>query len=216
MFSKIVTNFLMISFPQFIFRNFFNPEKLNIITCIISQTYFVLNAIRILYFSLSHSPGILIESTINNLYFLYAYLFYDICFLLTRSPLELLFLIHHFVALAFLHIIFYMNISTDMLVKYNIFAVIMEGTNPYLNMRFLLKNTRFEMLNNYIIFITYTLFRVIGYPVIYLPMVRTIYQKKIITPQVKNLLYYKFYIIYSLSLFWYGKILNKVRKLNNK
>jgi len=217
MLSKIILNFFIISFPQIIFGNkflkkcSFDANKINIISCVLSQSYFVFNAICISILSLKETSDkqSLIEATLNNLYFLYAYLCYDICFLLSRSSLEFMFLVHHFVGLIFIHVIFYMKIPSDMLLKYNLFAIIMEGTNPYLNMRIILKNTRFELLNNYIIFITYTLFRVIGYPTTYLYMVKTIEQP----PYIKKLLYYKFYVIYGMSLFWYGKILNKVKKI---
>ena len=210
MFINILKNFLGISLVhQFI--DFSKTKNTNTITCGLTQSYFIINALNIISLDIvGFNKLFLIEKMWENIYLIYAYFCYDIVYILLVSP-SLIFLVHHLITLLFIHIVIYIGIPMDLLVEYNLFCIIMEGTGPFLNFRHSLKGTEWEKVNKYMIFITYTLFRIIMYPIVFFYTLKRIENKGYLTELTKKLLYWNFYIIYSMSVIWYKKIINFIK-----
>lgn len=206
--SIIVQSSLALGIIHLCIDKSFETKHSNVMTCAISQCYFTFTALNILFLAYFQilSTNNLIENTLFNVQFLIGYFLYDSIYIIMCSP-SIIFLFHHIIGIIFCILILRVGIPTDMIITYNLLCVVMEGNNPYLNFRTVLKGTCFEKINKYIIVISYTLFRMIGYPIVYLNGMKKLEEKNILSPFQQNFFYWKFYIIYFMSVVWYRKIL---------
>ena len=173
----------------------------NIVTCILFQSLFVYRAGNLLYKSYYpnyYDQSILAIDTIKNLDYLSGYFIYDILYLLKTDP-NSIFLIHHVIGLIMLYVIKKLGAPLDLLNSYNAISFIAEITNPFLNMRYITKNTSYYSLNLKLILFTYTLFRMLAFPIVSFDLLLRLNSKT---------LWLSFSAIYIMSVVWFKKILS--------
>ena len=171
----------------------------NIVTCILFQSLFVYRAGISLYKSYYpnyYQQSIVAIDTLKNVDYLTGYFIYDILYLLKTDP-KSMFLVHHVIGLIMLYVVKKIGAPVDLLKSYNAISFIAEITNPFLNMRYLTKNTSYYSLNMKLILLTYTLFRMIAFPIVSFDLLRRLNSK---------ILRLSFSSIYIMSLLWFKKI----------
>ena len=133
----------------------------------------------------------------NNINFLKSYFIYDIIYIILNSR-DHLFIIHHIIGLWCIYRV-RNNINNLNIYYGNILCIILEITNPFLNIRYLLdKSSLYYRLNLNIIFILYSIFRIILFPYFSIKFIRLNN-----TPNIKLI----FFLIYMMSIYWYRKII---------
>ena len=172
----------------------------NIITCILFQSSFVFRSAISLYQSYHrrrYDQQIVANDTLQNLDYLMGYFIYDILYLLKTEPTSL-FIVHHLIGLCMILTIKQYGAPLDLLKHYNAICVIAEITSPILNLRYITKNTRYYSLNMKLILFTYTLFRMIAFPLV---------SSELLSKLNSNTLWGSFITIYMMSLVWFKKII---------
>ncbi len=172
----------------------------NIITCILFQSSFVFRSAISLYQSYHrrrYDQQIVANDTLQNLDYLMGYFIYDILYLLKTEPTSL-FIVHHLIGLCMILTIKQYGAPLDLLKHYNAICVIAEITSPILNLRYITKNTRYYSLNMKLILFTYTLFRMIAFPLV---------SSELLSKLNSNTLWGSFITIYIMSLVWFKKII---------
>lgn len=171
----------------------------NAITCILFQSSFVLRSLISLYQSYHrrrYDQQVVAADTLHNLDYLIGYFIYDILFLLKTNP-KSLFIVHHLIGLLIIFVIKQIGVPLDLLKHYNAICLISEITNPVLNLRYITKNTPYYSLNMKLILFTYTLFRMIAFPLV---------SSEILPKLDSKLLWGSFITIYAMSVVWFKKI----------
>ncbi len=184
---SLISLISLISFFHLIIKriNFYNP---NIITCICAQIYFLYNSLSSF---LKNDKSLFIY----NMDFLASYFIYDIIYIILNNK-DHLFIIHHIIGLWCIKTVKDRNI--DMYYS-NILCIILEIVNPFLNMRYLLnKSSYFYRLNLKVIFILYSIFRIILFPYFSIKFI-----KNNNLPNIRTI----FFLVYMMSLYWYRKII---------
>ncbi len=178
----------------------------NLITCISFQLYFLYQSLSLLYKSYyltSYDSSIIAQETVLNLDSLIGYFIYDIFYLLKTSPTSF-FILHHIIGIIMIHIIKQFGTPIHLLSQYNLFCFVAEITNPFLNLRHFTKNTHLYRLNMLLILSTYSIFRVIIFPILSVKIYKKI---------KRDSLMYLFSVIYLMSIVWYSKIIRMYRRL---
>lgn len=190
---------------QLIFEKyiFFKKSKAQIITCILFQVYFVTNVGLLIFYEFFNlrSKFELRISTLNNMYILYGYFIYDTIYMLEESP-DKMFLAHHLISLIIINTIKQLGIKETW--HHSVLCFILEVTNPFINIRQLIK--RFELLkiiNKRIIFITYLLFRIILLPLVFISFLI----KSRLDNNYPITIIISFICIYTASILWFKKII---------
>ena len=98
----------------------------------------------------------------------------------------------------------------SLLSQYNLFCFVAEITNPFINLRHFTRDTTFYPFNIKIIFGTYSIFRMILFPVMSKQLYNAI---QISDPSRANSLIYLFSVEYLMSSVWYVKIIRMYRRL---
>ena len=189
----------------------------NLRTCIAFQLYFLWRAGSLWYTSavLDHLDGIGADSgasareaaatilwiqkeTMRNLGALGGYFIYDLGYLLQTTPFSG-FVLHHLIGLTMIRFLQERGAPPPSLLSmYNALAFIAEITNPPLNLRHFVKGTAWEGGMRRIIFWTYTVFRMVGYPVLSIQLHHHL--------QIRPL-FVLFMIIYAMSTVWYRRVI---------
>jgi hypothetical protein len=172
----------------------------NIITCILFQSSFVLRSAILLYQSYhrrKYDQQIVANDTLQNLDYLMGYFIYDILYLLKSEPTSL-FIVHHLIGLCMIITIKQYGAPLDLLKHYNAICFIAEVTSPIINLRYITKNTPYYSLNMKLILFTYTLFRMITFPLVCSELLSKLNSK---------LLWGSFVTIYMMSSIWFKKII---------
>jgi len=176
----------------------------NLIASMIFQVYFVWKASRLLY--LEHQNGVtesLQEQTLQQLYAVGGYFVYDLCYLIQTTPFSG-YVLHHLVGLGMLSILCSLGPPRSELVSsYNQLCLVTEITNPIITLRHFTRGSAFERTQKWLMFFTYTVFRIILYPILSYRLHLRIQQ-----PRLFNL----FIGIYAMSLVWYRRILQMLSK----
>jgi hypothetical protein len=171
----------------------------NAITCILFQSSFVFRSLVSLFQSYhrrQYDQQIVANDTLQSLDYLTGYFLYDILFLLKTNPRSL-FILHHIIGLVMISVIKYIGFPVELLKHYNAICVISEITNPVLNLRYLTKDTPYYSLNMKLILFTYTLFRVIAFPLV---------SNELLPKLNSKILWGSFITVYFMSLVWFKKI----------
>lgn len=171
----------------------------NAITCILFQSSFVFRSLVSLFQSYHrrhYDQQLVANDTKQTLDYLIGYFIYDILFLLKTNP-KSLFILHHFIGLLMIYVIQNTGFPVDLLKHYNAICVISEITNPVLNLRYITKDTPYYSLNMKLILLTYTLFRIIAFPLVSYELLPKLNSK---------ILWASFTTIYCMSLLWFKKI----------
>lgn len=170
------------------------------ITCILFQSSFVFRSIISLFQSYhrrNYDQQLVRNDTEQTLDYLIGYFIYDILFLLKTTP-KSLFIIHHLIGLLMISVIKYIGFPADLLKHYNAVCVVSEITNPLLNLRYITTGTPYYSLNMKLILFTYTLFRIIAFPLV---------SFELLSKLNSNILWTLFTTIYFMSLVWFKKII---------
>lgn len=172
----------------------------NIVTCILFQSSFVFRSAVSLYQSYhrrKYDQQVVANDTLQNLDYLMGYFIYDILYLLKTEPTSL-FIIHHLIGLCMINTIKQYGAPLDLLKHYNAICVVSEITGPILNLRYITKNTPYYSLNMKLILLTYTLFRMIAFPLL---------ASELIPKLNSNVLLGSFATVYMMSAVWFKKII---------
>ncbi len=171
----------------------------NLIASITFQIYFVSKALQLLYLEYRDGPNeSLQEQTLEQLYAIGGYFVYDLCYLLQTIPFSG-YVLHHLIGLGMLNILYKLGPPHPNLISsYNQICIITEITGPILSLRHFTKGSYFEKTQKWLMVITYTLFRVILYPISSYKLHLHIQQPP---------LFYLFMMIYAMSLIWYRRVL---------
>ena len=172
----------------------------NIVTCILFQSSFVFRSAISLYKSYHrrrYDQQVVANDTLQNLDYLMGYFIYDILYLLKTEPTSL-FIVHHLIGLCMITTIKKYGAPLDLLKDYNAVCVVSEITGPILNLRYITKNTPYYSLNMKLILITYTLFRMIAFPLV---------ATELLSKLNSNLLLGSFAAVYMMSAVWFKKII---------
>ena len=188
----------------------------NIVTCILFQSSFVFRSAILLYQSYHrrrYDQQLVANDTLQNLDYLMGYFIYDILYLLKTEPTSL-FIIHHLIGLCMILTVKQFGKSysikqplatdqvagapLDLLKDYNAVCLISEITGPILNLRYITKNTPYYSLNMKLILFTYTLFRMIAFPLV---------ASELLTKIKSNTLLGSFVTVYMMSAVWFKKII---------
>jgi hypothetical protein len=175
-------------------------ESPNLLTCILFQSSFVFCSAISLYQSYhrrKYDQQIVANDTLQNLDYLMGYFIYDILYLLKTEPTSL-FIVHHLIGLCMIITIKQYGAPLDLLKHYNAICVISEITGPVINLRYITKNTPYYSLNMKLILFTYTLFRMIAFPLV---------SFELLSKLNSNTLWGSFVIIYMMSALWFKKII---------
>jgi hypothetical protein len=178
----------------------------NLITCISFQLHFLYHSLSLLYKSYylsSYDSSIVAHDTILNLDSLIGYFIYDIFYLLKTSPTSF-FILHHIIGIIMIHMIKQFGTPIHLLSQYNLFCFVAEITNPFLNVRHFTKNTHLYRLNMLLILSTYSIFRVIIFPILSVKIYKEVRRESLM---------YLFSVIYLMSMVWYSKIIKMYRRL---
>jgi hypothetical protein len=172
----------------------------NIVTRILFKSSFVFRSSISLYQSYhrrKYDQQIVASDTLQNLDYLMGYFIYDILYLLKTEPTSL-FILHHLIGLCMILTIKQFGTPLDLLKHYNAICVIAEITSPIFNLRYITKNTRYYSLNMKLILFTYTLFRMIAFPLV---------SSELLSRLKSNTLLGSFIMIYMMSAVWFKKII---------
>lgn len=184
----------------------------NLISCISFQLYFVYRSLSLIYQSLYptyYNPSIVSQDTIQNLNSLTGYFLYDSLYLFKTSSFSF-YLLHHFLGISMIQLVKQFDAPFSLLSQYNLFCFIAEVTNPFINVRHFMRDTIYYPFAIKSIFGTYTIFRMILFPI----MSKHIYDTmKLINPSNASLLNYLFITVYIMSTVWYFKIIRMYKKL---
>jgi hypothetical protein len=178
-----------------------SSNKSNIMACILLQLTFISTSFILLVKDIcGYTENVSIDTS-QNISLIYGYFIYDLLFLLFFSKkLKISFVIHHLIALGIIDTI-YSNNTSD--IFYNIASFVTEVTNPFINLRILLKNnTQLKTLNKKIIKLMYFVFRIVFYPSVCVAYI-------IYNNNNENIIYFMIMniCIYIFSLSWYNDIL---------
>jgi hypothetical protein len=172
----------------------------NLIASMIFQIYFVWRAGYLLY--LEQRDGVtewIQEETLQQLYVIGGYFIYDLCYLLQTTPCSG-FVLHHLVGLGMLSVLYQIGLPSPPLVSYyNQLCFIIEVTSPVISLRYFTKGSVYERVNDFLMIMSYTVFRVVLYPLLSYRL-----HLHLQTP----MLFYSFMGIYAMSLLWYRRILH--------
>ena len=171
----------------------------NIVTCILFQISFVFRSAISLYKSYHrrYDQQVVANDTLQNLDYLMGYFIYDILYLLKTEPTSL-FIVHHLIGLCMIATIKKYGAPLDLLKHYNAVCVVSEITGPILNLRYITKNTPYYSLNMKLILVTYTLFRMIAFPLV---------ASKLLSKLNSIVLLGSFATVYMMSAVWFKKII---------
>lgn len=172
----------------------------NIVTCILFQSSFVFRSAISLYQSYHrrrYDQQVVANDTLQNLDYLMGYFIYDILYLLKTEPTSL-FIVHHLIGLCMITTIKQYGAPLDLLKHYNAVCVVSEITGPILNLRYITKNTPYHSLNMKLILLTYTLFRMIAFPLV---------SSELMSKLNSNVLLGSFATVYMMSAVWFKKII---------
>ena len=171
----------------------------NIVTCILFQSSFVFRSAISLYKSYHrrYDQQVVANDTLQNLDYLMGYFIYDILYLLKTEPTSL-FIVHHLIGLCMITTIKKYGAPLDLLRHYNAVCVVSEITGPILNLRYITKNTPYYSLNMKLILVTYTLFRMIAFPLV---------ASELLSKLNSNVLLGSFAAVYMMSALWFKKII---------
>jgi hypothetical protein len=112
------------------------PHAANLLTCVSFQIPFVIHSIWLCFQQPAYSD------VMDNLDFLYGYFFYDTCYLLQTDPSSL-FVIHHIIALACIHILKTKDLPAPYGIYCIIIAILLEFANPIINILPLIKESSY-------------------------------------------------------------------------
>ena len=172
----------------------------NIVTCILFQSSFVFRSAISLYKSYHrrrYDQQVVANDTLQNLDYLMGYFIYDILYLLKTEPTSL-FIVHHLIGLCMITTIKKYGAPLELLKHYNAVCVVSEITGPVLNLRYITKNTPYYSLNMKLILLTYTLFRMIAFPLV---------ATDLLSKLNSNVLLGSFAAVYMMSAVWFKKII---------
>jgi hypothetical protein len=131
------------------------------------QIYFVAKAAYLIH--LEHFDGateFLQGETIEQLHAMGGYFLYDLCYLLQTTPFSG-YVIHHLVAIGMLSVLCSLGLPRlDLLSYYNQLCFVTEVTNPIITLRHFTKESKYERCQRILMFLTYTVFRIILYPLL--------------------------------------------------
>jgi hypothetical protein len=144
-----------------------------------------------------YDQQVVANDTLQNLDYLMGYFIYDILYLLKTEPTSL-FIVHHLIGLCMIITIKKYGAPLDLLKHYNAVCVVSEITGPILNLRYITKNTPYYSLNMKLILVTYTLFRMIAFPLV---------ATKLLSKLNSNVLLGLFATVYMMSALWFKKII---------
>jgi hypothetical protein len=189
----------------------FNRRLASSLTCCLFQVYFVSKSFMNLYneyYQLQPFEAVR-QSTFVILYEAIGYFVYDTIYTIHyKEPQWKLFTAHHIAGLSLLFMMLNEGIKETW--AHNLVCFTSEIINPALNLRYALadwfgKKSLIYQANRYLIVIQYTIFRIIGFPIV-------AYQ---IAPFISNPV--AFYVIYTLtvglycaSVMWYRKLLSNL------
>jgi hypothetical protein len=194
---KWLPGFQMCSVMQlYLERLKFTKRQSNLIACIIFQVVFVSNAIKLLV----NNNGS-IDSTLINIDLITGYFIYDTINILTQD-FSWLFLGHHILTLVMINIMKNLEMSNK-IYYYNMICILGEITNPFLNIRHLLHGSKSKIrkINDVIILITYTVIRIIMFPIIFIQIFLNIQGNTAYT------LLFMFSCLYIASIMWFRRII---------
>lgn len=184
----------------------------NLISCISFQLYFIFRSLSLFYqsyYSDKYDQQLISQQTIDNLNSLIGYFIYDSLYLMKTSSFSF-YVVHHLLGISMLQIVKQFGAPISLLSQYNLFCFIAEVTNPFINFRHFTRDTIFYPLNIKLIFGTYSIFRMILFPI----MSKKLYNTILLTDSSRaTSLIYLFSIIYVMSSVWYVKIFRMYRKL---
>lgn len=172
----------------------------NIVTCILFQSSFVFRSAISLYKSYHrrrYDQQVVANDTLQNLDYLMGYFIYDILYLIKTEPTSL-FIFHHLIGLCMITTIKKYGAPLHLLKHYNAVCVVSEITGPILNLRYITKNTPYYSLNMKLILLTYTLFRMIAFPLV---------ASELLSKLNSNVLLGSFAVVYMMSAVWFKKII---------
>lgn len=172
----------------------------NIVTCILFQSSFVFRSAISLYKSYHrrrYDQQVVANDTLQNLDYLMGYFIYDILYLLKTEPTSL-FIVHHLIGLCMITTIKKYGAPLELLKNYNAVCVVSEITGPILNLRYITKNTPYYSLNMKLILLTYTVFRMIAFPLV---------ATELLSKLNSNVLLGLFAAVYMMSAVWFKKII---------
>lgn len=140
-------------------RYFLGSKKSNILSCITFQCFFIYNCLYVL-------NNLTFTNYYLNLEYLYGYFLYDLLNLIIyyKRDKNLLFIIHHLIAIIMLRNTFTINIT-----NYHyptMLCLIAEIQNPIMNLKeFLVPFPVIKEYNKKLLFIMYLIFRIILFPI---------------------------------------------------
>lgn len=188
-------------------------KKANIITCILLQIYFVYNAGYMLYSELilKTPSSDLVRLTLQNIEMLYGYFIFDLIYLFKAEKPSVIFICHHIISLIIINTIKLLGIRETW--NHNVLCFLLEGTNPFLNMRQLTFDyPELKKINKKVILYTYALFRVFLMPIFFTLFLYTQSKEGNIPNEYIVTLGVSFVTIYAVSLSWFKKIID----MNNR
>ena len=191
---------------------FFNPRLANSLTCCLFQVYFVSKSFTNLYneyYQLQPFETVR-QSTFVILYEAIGYFIYDTYYTIRNKDSQWkLFTAHHIAGLSLIFMMLNEEIKETWV--HNLVCFTSEIINPALNLRYALadwfgKKSLIYQANRYLIVAQYTVFRIVGFPIVAYQM----------APFISNPV--AFYAIYTLtvglycaSVMWYRKLLSNLR-----
>lgn len=192
--------------------SFKTKDAPNLISCISFQLYFIFRSLSLFYqshYSDEYDQQLVSQQIINNLNSLIGYFIYDSLYLMKTSYFSF-YLLHHLLGISMLQLVKQFGAPISLLSQYNLFCFIAEVTNPFINFRHFTRDTIFYPLNIKLIFGTYSIFRMILFPI----MSKQLYHSIQFTdPSRATSLIYLFSLVYLMSSVWYIKIVGMYRKL---
>lgn len=184
----------------------------NLISCISFQLYFIFRCLSLFYqsrYTDEYDQNIVSQQTIDNLNSLIGYFIYDIIYLLKTSSFSF-YVVHHLLGISMLQLVKHFGAPIPLLSQYNLFCFVAEVTNPFINLRHFTRDTTFYPLNIKLIFGTYSIFRMILFPIMSKQLYQTI---QLTDPSRATSLIYLFSVVYLMSSVWYVKIIRMYRRL---
>lgn len=172
----------------------------NLIACIFLQSALVFSCINTIY---NIPIDFLVTQTLSNLNLLRGYFVYDVLFLLENPHIyPAYYILHHVISL------FMLNVATSNEIEfpyyYNAIVVATEITGPFLNLRYLLKNTEYNYHAVILLSFVFGIFRIIIFPIV-----------SVVFLYKTNIGYYEwvslfsgFVVLYCMSWNWFLKIID--------
>lgn len=176
------------------------PKQSNLVACISLQSVLVFSCINTMYNAPMH---FLVSQTLSNLNLLKGYFVYDLLFLLENPHIyPAYYTLHHVISLIMLNVA--MSNEIEFPYYYNALLVITEITGPFLNLRYLLKNTEYNYHAVILLSFVFGIFRIIIFPIV---SVLFLYKTNIDYYEWCSL-FSGFIILYCMSWNWFLKIIN--------